>query len=697
MKRPVRQAAVVLAAVLCGCSEPVVTTIELSPSSVTLDAIGATQQITASPKDQNGNPIDEPVTWSSQDPSVATVNASGLVTAVANGTTRVNASAGGVTASAQVVVAQAAAAVQKTGGDGQTGAVGTTLPAPLEVRVDDRLGNAIAGISVGFSVTAGGGTVANASVTTDSEGKARTTWTLGTVAGSPQTVVASVQGRTASFSATAVAGPADSLVKVSGDNQSAPAGTTLPESLVVRVADRFGNPVAGHTVGFSVASGGGSVSPTSANTDSAGRARTQWTLGTTPGTQTVEAQTAAATKGSPATFTATALVGSVAIYEGDGQTGLVGYAVNIPPAVRVVDAGGQPLAGVTVNFAVTGGGGSVTGATKVTDTAGIARVDKWTLGSSPGTNTLTATVAGGGFAGSPVEFSATGATAAFDIVIRYLGSTPTASVQEAFDSAAVKWERLIFGDLANVVLSNFTFPTGHNCSDIPTLNETVDDVVIYAKIESIDGPGGTLGSAGPCAIRNSSGADPNLPLIGRMRLDSADLAQLETSGHLKDVILHEMGHVLGFGTLWSTFGFLQNPSLPDPPGEDTHFDGPRAIAEFDRMGGTSYTGGAKVPVENEQGGQGTRDAHWRESVFDEELMTGFLDSGRPNPLSRLSVASLWDLGYTVNLDGSDAYTKVFTAPPLAGPGAKLWLGNDAMIAPLVVVDSGGKVLRVIHR
>lgn len=695
MKRPVRQAAVVLAAVLCGCSEPVVTTIELSPSSVTLDAIGATQQITASPKDQNGNPINEPLTWSSQDPSVATVNSSGLVTAVANGTTRVNASAGGVTASAQVVVAQAAAAVQKTGGDGQTGEVGTTLPAPLEVRVDDRLGNAIAGISVGFSVTAGGGTVGNASVTTDSEGKARTNWTLGTLAGSPQTVVASVQGRTASFSATAVAGPADSLVKVSGDNQSAPAGTTLPESLVVRVADRFGNPVAGHTVSFAVASGGGSVSPTSANTGSTGRARTRWTLGTAPGTQTVQAQTAVATKGSPATFTATALVGSVAIHEGDGQTGLVGYAVNIPPAVRVVNSAGQPLVGVTVQFAVTRGGGSVSGAIKVTGADGIARVDKWTLGGSPGTNTLTVTVPGGGFAGSPVQFSATGVTAAFDIVIRYLGSTPTASVQEAFDSAAVKWERLVFGDLANVTLSNLTITTGP-CTDIPTLNETVDDLIIYAKVESIDGPGGTLGSAGPCVIR-VSGPNPSLPLIGRMRLDSADLAQLETSGHLKDVILHEMGHVLGFGTLWSTFGFLQNPSLPDPPGEDTHFDGPRAIAEFDRMGGTSYTGGAKVPVENEQGGQGTRDAHWRESVFDEELMTGFLDSGRPNPLSRLSVASLWDLGYTVNLDGSDAYTKVFTAPSLAGPGAKLWLGNDAMIAPIVVVDSGGKVLRVIHR
>lgn len=686
----------VLSAALAACSEPRLTTIELSPSSVTLDAIGATQQITASLKDQNGKPISETVSWSSDDPNVATVNASGLVTAVANGTTSVKASAGGVTATAQVVVAQAAGVVQKTGGDTQTGEVGTTLPEPLEVRVDDRLGVPIAGISVGFTVTAGGGSVGSASVTTSSQGKARTTWTLGTVAGASQAVVASVQGKTASFSATAVAGPPDSLVKVRGDNQSAPAGTALPESLAVRVADRFGNPIAGHSVSFTVTSGGGSVSPASANTGADGRARTQWTLGSTPGTQTVEARTAAATKGSPASFTATALVGSVAIHEGDGQTGLVGYAVNIAPAVKVVDASGRPLAGVTVNFAVTSGGGSVSGATQVTGTDGIARVGKWTLGPFPGSNTLAASVAGVGFSGNPAQFTATGAAAAFQIVVRYLGTVPAASVQQAFDSAVVKWERLIFGDLADVALSNFTFPTGHPCSDIPALNETVDDVIIFAKVESIDGPGGTLGSAGPCAIR-SGGPNPSLPVIGRMRLDSADLAQLETSGHLKDVILHEMGHVLGFGTLWSTFGFLKNPSLPDPPGEDTHFDGPRAIAEFDRMGGTSYTGGAKVPVENEQGGQGTRDSHWRESVFDEELMTGFLDSGRPNPLSRLSPASLWDLGYTVNLDASDAYTKVFTAPSLAVPRVKLWLGNDAMIGPIVVLDSSGNVLRIIRR
>ena len=58
----------------------------------------------------------------------------------------------------------------------------------------------------------------------------------------------------------------------------------------------------------------------------------------------------------------------------------------------------------------------------------------------------------------------------------------------------------------------------------------------------------------------------------------------------------------------------------------------------DRLGGSSYTGGASVPVENTQGGQGTQDSHWRETIFVAELMTGFLDAGVTNPLSLLRKA-----------------------------------------------------------
>ena len=131
----------------------------------------------------------------------------------------------------------------------------------------------------------------------------------------------------------------------------------------------------------------------------------------------------------------------------------------------------------------------------------------------------------------------------------------------------------------------------------------------------------------------------------------------------------------------------------DIPGQDTHFDGNHAVVAFeDRLGGSSYTGGASVPVENTQGGQGTRDGHWRETIFVAELLTGFLNSGVANPLSLLTIASLADLGLAVNPDGADTYNQVFTAP-----GAlyrTIALGDDIWRGPLYTVSPTGVIRRV---
>ena len=96
----------------------------------------------------------------------------------------------------------------------------------------------------------------------------------------------------------------------------------------------------------------------------------------------------------------------MALNAGDGQTASAGTAVPVAPSVRVTDAGDNPVPGVHVTFAVASGGGSVTGAAAVTNAKGIAAVGSWTLGGTPGENTLRATVAG--LAGSPVTFTATG-------------------------------------------------------------------------------------------------------------------------------------------------------------------------------------------------------------------------------------------------------------------------------------------------
>ncbi len=94
------------------------------------------------------------------------------------------------------------------------------------------------------------------------------------------------------------------------------------------------------------------------------------------------------------------------IVSGDNQVAAPGAALPIPPAVLVTRADGSPWAGVVVTFMVTGGGGTVTGATPTTGMDGIATVGSWTLGATPGSNALTATAADSGILGSPVTFTA---------------------------------------------------------------------------------------------------------------------------------------------------------------------------------------------------------------------------------------------------------------------------------------------------
>ncbi|MGI9627424.1 MAG: leishmanolysin-related zinc metalloendopeptidase, partial [Longimicrobiales bacterium] len=290
----------------------------------------------------------------------------------------------------------------------------------------------------------------------------------------------------------------------------------------------------------------------------------------------------------------------------------------------------------------------------------------------------------------------------FEIDVRYLGS-PTASQRAAFDGAAAFWREIIVGDLSDIdATGTNVIPSSSNCivSQTPEVNEIIDDVIIFAEFVDIDGPGGTLGQAGPCIIRSSNA----LSIMGGMQFDTADLANLEAGGGLTATIRHEMGHVLGIGVLWDhpNFNFLVNPSdtaFGGSLGADTHFTGPLTIAAFDQAGGTAYTG-AKVPVENDQDtyGSGSLDGHWREGIFDNELMTPSLNSGS-NPTSLVTVQSLADLGYEVNTASAEGYS----LPPgtlLTVEGAlraPLRFVDDVVRVPLVVMDEDGRVVGLVNR
>jgi Leishmanolysin len=226
----------------------------------------------------------------------------------------------------------------------------------------------------------------------------------------------------------------------------------------------------------------------------------------------------------------------------------------------------------------------------------------------------------------------------------------------------------------------------NSCGDGPAMDQPLDDLIILVTIADIDGPGGVLGQASPCFVRDVG----YLPALGHMIFDSADLDEVESAGLLSDVITHEMGHVLGYGTLWDLQGMLADPV--GAGGTDPHFTGPQALAAFDAAGGEGYAG-AKVPLED-QGGPGTADAHWRESVFDNELMTGYLNLG-VNPLSAVSIASLGDAGYTVDPSVADPFT-ILPALRMPRSAPAVNLVNDIAPGPIRTIDRKGRITGMLR-
>ncbi len=222
-------------------------------------------------------------------------------------------------------------------------------------------------------------------------------------------------------------------------------------------------------------------------------------------------------------------------------------------------------------------------------------------------------------------------TSNFDITLRFGGGL-TPSQEAIFDMAASRWESIIIGDIPDV---------------ISPLVGYVDDVMIDASGVFIDGPGGILGQAGPQEFRNVS----FLPDYGIMQFDTADLADMQASGQLLDVITHEMAHVLGFGTIWTNLGVYVNGS--------GQYTGAAALAAYQ----SEFVGQQNatfVPVEL-GGGPGTADGHWNEvdggagptGIVDTqgrdmefELMTGWLNS--PTFISQTTAYQFQDLGYVVN-------------------------------------------------
>lgn len=252
-------------------------------------------------------------------------------------------------------------------------------------------------------------------------------------------------------------------------------------------------------------------------------------------------------------------------------------------------------------------------------------------------------------------------SSSFNIELIWASDRP-GSVDSAFRTAVARWESII---AANI---NAVYVSGRVAFGV------IDDLRIYARVAVIDGASGTLAIAGTRYVRVSS----KLPAVSRVTLDEDDVSGLSATD-LHDLIVHEIAHALGFGTVWEDLGLLSGSGL------DTHFNGANAIAAFDAAGGSGYAR-EKVPVDGDGG-------HWPSSVFGgNEVMIGTLIRGASQrAVSAITVQSMADVGYTVNAGAADGYTLPSsnspTMPALArGATPKNWIPLKCIVTRPLPTD-----------
>jgi plastocyanin len=204
------------------------------------------------------------------------------------------------------------ASITVVGGDNQSGEAGTALEQQFAVRVANAAGGSLSGVTVSWTVAAGGGSLGGSTSTTNSQGQATNAYILGASAGT-NTIRATVQGTSLSttFTATATEPPpppdtvATTIEIVSGDSQSAVVGESLDSALVVVVKNAAGQPLASKRTTWTVLAGGGTLLQAETTTNIEGTAANFYEVGSTPGTNTIEV-TVAGNPDVKTTFTATA-------------------------------------------------------------------------------------------------------------------------------------------------------------------------------------------------------------------------------------------------------------------------------------------------------------------------------------------------------------------------------------------------------
>lgn len=543
--------------------------------------------------------------------------------------------------------------------------LGTANYFAIVAGLEDAYGNRIGGMPARFAIDSGGGTFLETGGDTTSRTAVNYAyWSPGPL----------IRRNVAHFEAGAfrsepvvLVGAVGIIAPVSGDSQRARPGAQVPERPTVQAKNLAGTPLgAGFPIQFNVIGELGGILPLeTVVTDPTGRAALSvpWVL--RPGAGDNRLLVTGELEEATYTFHAEAVPPKperIVVLTGNGSVGTVGNFLAARQEVVVLDSAGQPLADQPILSEVLDGGGITRSfPAHRTDSLGRAKIANWRLGPRLGPQRLR--ISTPGLPPQPIILSAVAVSAVsseFAIETKFQGVFPV-WVTPILAKAVEPWERIVVGDLPDVAVDLPADAGG--C--FPAIHGTIDDVLIFVRVVTLDGPGKDIADARVCRFRSNG-----LPLISQITLDHDDLVAVDQSAGLAAVIGHMIGHSLGFGTAWNARSNLVDTLR-------FRFLGPSAAQAGNWLRWSP--GSELVPLDWVPLGNGFDLAsliHWSPSL-NPDIMSATVS--RLSGISIATAGALRDLGYQVD----DRSAVTFFAPGLGSSpiGTPTWRPDGWRSAP----------------